>query len=420
MRKRVREQNTDPPIRSGIGLNKDEWEEPERLCSDRPKPSNPSVANAPKFSLSFKGGSQLRLTNEDDPIEELNKKVDLSTSNDPWDKPTPLLSSKMSDGLNVSIAGSTSDANDDNKISDSYRYDPNEDDDEFDRNFYLEEEGQTSGIDGQDDHFLGNSVKFKEREEQMERSRAKGDAKIAGMSARRSQLHADQEAWEENRLLQSGVAVQREVQTEFDSEEDSRVQLIVHNLKPPFLDGRISFSMQQTTVAIVKDPTADMATNARKGSALMREVREKREQQKMRKRFWELGGTQMGDAMGISKPKEEDEERKEQSEIDYEEEHEGKVNYKNSSSFAKHMKAQKNVAQSQFAKTKSIQQQREYLPVFGVRSQLLDVVRENQVTVIVGETGSGKTTQLTQYLHEDNFTDFGIIGCTQPRRVAAM
>ena len=84
------------------------------------------------------------------------------------------------------------------------------------------------------------------------------------------------------------------------------------------------------------------------------------------------------------------------------------------------MKAQKNVAQSQFAKTKSIQQQREYLPVFGVRSQLLDVVRENQVTVIVGETGSGKTTQLTQYLHEDNFTDFGIIGCTQPRRVAAM
>lgn len=40
--------------------------------------------------------------------------------------------------------------------------------------------------------------------------------------------------------------------------------------------------------------------------------------------------------------------------------------------------------------------------------------------MIVGETGSGKTTQLTQYLHEDGFTNYGIVGCTQPRRVAAM
>lgn len=40
--------------------------------------------------------------------------------------------------------------------------------------------------------------------------------------------------------------------------------------------------------------------------------------------------------------------------------------------------------------------------------------------VIVGETGSGKTTQLTQYLHEDGYTHYGMVGCTQPRRVAAM
>lgn len=37
-----------------------------------------------------------------------------------------------------------------------------------------------------------------------------------------------------------------------------------------------------------------------------------------------------------------------------------------------------------------------------------------------GETGSGKTTQLTQYLHEDGYSKMGAIGCTQPRRVAAM
>ena len=54
------------------------------------------------------------------------------------------------------------------------------------------------------------------------------------------------------------------------------------------------------------------------------------------------------------------------------------------------MKAQKNEAVSQFAKTKTMKEQREYLPIFGVRDALLEVIRENQITVIVGETGSGK------------------------------
>jgi len=42
------------------------------------------------------------------------------------------------------------------------------------------------------------------------------------------------------------------------------------------------------------------------------------------------------------------------------------------------------------------------------------------VTIVIGETGSGKTTQLTQFLHEEGYSEFGLIGCTQPRRVAAM
>lgn len=69
----------------------------------------------------------------------------------------------------------------------------------------------------------------------------------------------------------------------------------------------------------------------------------------------------------------------------------------------------------------TIKQKRESLPVFAFRDALIDAVRQNQILIVAGETGSGKTTQLTQYLFEAGFTSGGgIIGCTQPRRVAAM
>jgi pre-mRNA-splicing factor ATP-dependent RNA helicase DHX16 len=70
---------------------------------------------------------------------------------------------------------------------------------------------------------------------------------------------------------------------------------------------------------------------------------------------------------------------------------------------------------------KSIDEVRKSLPVYEWREQFLAAVREYQVIIIEGETGSGKTTQLPQYLHEGGFTKDGMkIGCTQPRRVAAM
>ncbi|EST08149.1 Helicase-associated domain protein [Kalmanozyma brasiliensis GHG001] len=72
-------------------------------------------------------------------------------------------------------------------------------------------------------------------------------------------------------------------------------------------------------------------------------------------------------------------------------------------------------------KAAKIQATRKSLPVYALRQELLDAIDEYQVLIVVGETGSGKTTQLPQFLHEAGYTKNGKkVGCTQPRRVAAM
>lgn len=72
-------------------------------------------------------------------------------------------------------------------------------------------------------------------------------------------------------------------------------------------------------------------------------------------------------------------------------------------------------------KAKSMEESRKNLPIYAYREQFLEAMVDNPVLVFVGETGSGKTTQLPQYLYESGYTKNGMkIACTQPRRVAAM
>lgn len=81
---------------------------------------------------------------------------------------------------------------------------------------------------------------------------------------------------------------------------------------------------------------------------------------------------------------------------------------------------QKRIADAE-AKANTIQETRKTLPVYKLREELMAAVAEHQVLIVVGETGSGKTTQLPQFFHEFGYTKGGMkIGCTQPRRVAAM
>ncbi|KAG0173093.1 DEAH-box ATP-dependent RNA helicase prp43 [Apophysomyces sp. BC1034] len=71
---------------------------------------------------------------------------------------------------------------------------------------------------------------------------------------------------------------------------------------------------------------------------------------------------------------------------------------------------------------KTILKSRQSLPVRAQREQFLDMLHQSQYVVLVGETGSGKTTQVPQFLVYDELPHLKgkQIACTQPRRVAAM
>ena len=72
------------------------------------------------------------------------------------------------------------------------------------------------------------------------------------------------------------------------------------------------------------------------------------------------------------------------------------------------------------SRVKPLQEQRKSLPIYALKNKLLQAIADHDMLVVIGQTGSGKTTQITQYLCEAGYSSLGVIGCTQPRRVAAM
>ncbi|MFH2099370.1 MAG: DEAD/DEAH box helicase, partial [Pseudomonadota bacterium] len=62
----------------------------------------------------------------------------------------------------------------------------------------------------------------------------------------------------------------------------------------------------------------------------------------------------------------------------------------------------------------------EDLPILGKKEEIVSAIRENPVVVVTGETGSGKSTQLPKMCLEAGRGIAGIIGVTQPRRIAAI
>ena len=60
------------------------------------------------------------------------------------------------------------------------------------------------------------------------------------------------------------------------------------------------------------------------------------------------------------------------------------------------------------------------LPVYQQKDKILSAIKNNQVIIVESPTGSGKTTQLPLILYEAGLAEKGIIGVTQPRRIATL
>ncbi|XP_027088374.1 pre-mRNA-splicing factor ATP-dependent RNA helicase DEAH7 isoform X1 [Coffea arabica] len=425
-RKRSRyEGSIRTPVRSEWDDGKWEWEDTPRRDSrssrrHQPSPSPMFVGASPDARLAspWLGGHTPTASPWDSvapsptPIRASGSSVGSSSSRNSGRSKSLTYSSKSSrffEDAQVETNHSTDD--NDQEITESMRLEMEYN---SDRAWYDREEGGAAFDGDSSSIFLGDEASFQKKEAELAKRlvRRDGTMMTLAQSKKLSQRAADNAQWEDRQLLRSGAVRSTEVQTEFDDEEERKVILLVHDTKPPFLDGRIVFTKQAEPIMPIKDPTSDMAIISRKGSALVREIHEKQSMNKSRQRFWELAGSKLGDILGVEKSSEQ---------IDADTAvvgEEGEVDFKEDARFAQHLK--KGEAVSDFAKSKTMAQQRQYLPIFSIRDELLQVIRENQVAVVVGETGSGKTTQLTQYLHEDGYTINGIVGCTQPRRVAAM
>ncbi|XP_041817936.1 ATP-dependent RNA helicase DHX8-like [Chelmon rostratus] len=229
----------------------------------------------------------------------------------------------------------------------------------------------------------------------------------------------DLEKWEIKQMIAANVLPKEEF-PEFDEEtgilpkvdddEDEEIEIDLVEEEPPFLRGQTKWSVNMSPVKIVKNPDGSLSQAAMMQSALSKERREV----KQAARAAEMDCI----PTGLNK-----------NWIDPMPDYEGRqiaANMRGIGAMPLDLPEWKRYAfggnQVSYGKKTelSILQQRESLPIFKLKEQLVQAVHDNQILIVVGETGSGKTTQITQYLAEAGYTSRGKIGCTQPRRVAAM
>lgn len=232
------------------------------------------------------------------------------------------------------------------------------------------------------------------------------------------------ERWEIRQLIASGVLKSADYPDLQDDdynaalngetiEEEEDVDIEVREEEPPFLAGQTKQSLELSPIRVIKAPDGSMNRAAMQGDVLAKERRDMRQQEAQDKAAKEAAKTDLSQEW--ADPMVPPSERRFASDL---------RQPQDGTRPAIDLPEWKKIATGKGELGKrtmmSMKEQRESLPAFKMRKQFLEAVRQYQLMVVVGDTGSGKTTQLTQYLAEDGFANNGVIGCTQPRRVAAM
>ena len=244
------------------------------------------------------------------------------------------------------------------------------------------------------------------------------------------------ERWEIKQLISSG-AVDASEYPELDedfaspmarAEVEQELDVELREDEPSFLAGQTKRTLNLSPVKIIKAPDGSMNRAALSGASLAKERRELRQQ--------EANDQADSEARDFNAPWL-DPMAQEHDKV-FAQDLRGNIMGQSQAPQWKEQTFNKATTYGKITSL-SIQDQRKSLPIYKLREPLLQAIREvifiyinhvlrnepdhhqqHQILIVVGDTGSGKTTQLTQYLAEDGFADRGKIGCTQPRRVAAM
>lgn len=202
------------------------------------------------------------------------------------------------------------------------------------------------------------------------------------------------ERWEIKQLIASGVIPKSEYpdidedykeaingQGGFEEEED--VDIEVKDEEPPFLAGQTKQSLELSPIRVVKAPDGSLNRAAMAGEQMARERRDLRQQELQEKAAKEAAqvdlSSQWNDPMA--------QQRQFASDV------------RNTARTDEPMPEWRKISANRGASlgkrtSMSIKEQRESLPVFKFRKQLLEAISAHQILIVVGDTGSGKTTQV--------------------------